>query len=67
MKILVLYYSMTGNVYRMAKLVAEGAAGAGAAPLDRGAEGPAPTPKKGKATESERQDAMLTSFRNYKE
>ena len=30
MKILVLYYSMTGNVYRMAKLVAEGAAEAGA-------------------------------------
>jgi len=29
-KILVLYYSMTGNVYRMAKLVAEGAAEAGA-------------------------------------
>jgi NAD(P)H dehydrogenase (quinone) len=30
MKILVLYYSMTGNVYRMAKLVAEGAREAGA-------------------------------------
>jgi NAD(P)H dehydrogenase (quinone) len=29
-KILVLYYSMTGNVHRMAKLVAEGAAEAGA-------------------------------------
>jgi len=29
-KILVLYYSMTGNVYRMAKLVAKGAAEAGA-------------------------------------
>jgi len=29
-KILVLYYSMTGNVYRMAKLVAEGAREAGA-------------------------------------
>ncbi len=30
MKILVLYYSMTGNVYRMAQLVAEGAREAGA-------------------------------------
>ena len=30
MRILVLYYSMTGNVYRMAKLVAEGAREAGA-------------------------------------
>ena len=30
MKILVLYYSMTGNVYRMAQLVAEGARAAGA-------------------------------------
>jgi len=30
MKVLVLYYSMTGNVYRMARLVAEGARQAGA-------------------------------------
>ncbi len=30
MKLLVLYYSMTGNVYRMAQLVAEGAREAGA-------------------------------------
>jgi NAD(P)H dehydrogenase (quinone) len=30
MRILVLYYSMTGNLYRMAKLVAEGAREAGA-------------------------------------
>jgi NAD(P)H dehydrogenase (quinone) len=33
MKILVLYYSMTGNVYRMAKLVAEGVKEAGAEPV----------------------------------
>jgi NAD(P)H dehydrogenase (quinone) len=32
-KILVLYYSMTGNVYRMAKLVADGVKGAGAEPV----------------------------------
>jgi NAD(P)H dehydrogenase (quinone) len=32
-KILVLYYSMTGNVYRMAKLVAEGVKEAGAEPV----------------------------------
>ena len=30
MRVLVLYYSMTGNVYRMAKLIAEGARQAGA-------------------------------------
>jgi NAD(P)H dehydrogenase (quinone) len=33
MKILVLYYSMTGNVYRMAKLVAEGVREGGTEPV----------------------------------
>ncbi len=33
MKILVLYYSMTGNVYRMAKIVAEGVKEGGAEPV----------------------------------
>ena len=33
MKILILYYSMTGNVYRMAKIVAEGVKEAGAEPV----------------------------------